>query len=190
MRVRPPRTPQRWPRGRRARAWIRHRAPPRFVTSVSRFEAGMWSWRPRLFVNVSRDEGQGGEGQYLAGDIARARGQHREAATRYEAAASALTGDREAQAALRAATSRARSGSLTPALDLLRRYRLAEPGSPLEERALALKVQWSVRSGDLAGARAAFSTYERRFPSSASRSRLAALPRGGDCELAVSLTVG
>ncbi|MEM9071563.1 MAG: FecR domain-containing protein [Myxococcota bacterium] len=106
----------------------------------------------------------------LLGDALRRDGQRARAADAYDQAASRLPASRATQAGYLAAEIRLRAGDAAGALRSLDVARSSDEGSPIEERAFALRVRAEVAAGQLDQARRHARHYLVRFPSGAARS--------------------
>lgn len=122
--------------------------------------------------------GDAGAWLMLEADALRARGDGRHAATTYDRAARALSPSRATQAGYLAATLHGAAGDPAAGIASLDTSRADQPGSPLHERALALRVDLLARLGRTAEARTAARAYLLRFPSGGARERLADLVEG------------
>ncbi|AKF05881.1 FecR family protein [Sandaracinus amylolyticus] len=116
-----------------------------------------------------------GDWAMLEGDAHRALGHTGEAASAYERAAASLTPTRAALAGFLAAAQRERAGDLDAALAVLDRTHAAERGSPLEERALAMRASLLARLGRDDEAAITARAYLAGFPGGEARARMEAL---------------
>jgi hypothetical protein len=116
-----------------------------------------------------------GEWALLEGDAARATGDLARAAGAYERAADALTPSRAALAGFLAASTHERLGDLDAALSVLDRAHAADRGSPLEERALAMRANLLARTGHTRQAHEAARRYLASFPGGEASARMDAL---------------
>ncbi|UJR81428.1 FecR family protein [Sandaracinus amylolyticus] len=116
-----------------------------------------------------------GDWAMLEGDAHRALGHTVDAAGAYERAASSLTPTRAALAGFLAAAQRERAGDLDAALAVLDRTHAAERGSPLEERALAMRASLLARLGRDEDAAITARAYLAGFPGGEARARMEAL---------------
>jgi len=116
-----------------------------------------------------------GEWALLEGDAARATGDLTRAADAYERAAAALTPSRAALAGFLAASTHERLGDLDAALSILERAHAADRGSPLEERALAMRAGLLARVGRTRESHEAARRYLASFPGGEASARMEAL---------------
>lgn len=116
--------------------------------------------------------GEEGEWAMLEGDAARALSDLPRAAAAYERAASALTPSRAALAGFLAASTHERMGEDEAALALLDTTGAAAPGSPLEERALAMRASLLARLGRASEAAESARRYLASFPGGEARARM------------------
>ena len=119
----------------------------------------------------------------LEADALRALRRYREAADAYDRAAAGLSDSQASQAGYLAASVRSRHlGDATGALSSLDRSGADRPGSPLAERALALRARILNQEGRTAEARDVASDYLRRFPGGGMAEWMRALGDSGSSE--------
>ncbi|MCC7539745.1 MAG: FecR domain-containing protein [Deltaproteobacteria bacterium] len=144
-----------------ARRWLADGEPDRALTAARLRAGGAW--------------------RMLEADALRALGRHEDAADAYDRAARELGGSARAQAGYLAATLRRdRSNDAPGALRSLDASGADETGSPLEERALALRARLLVATGRMEAARATAERYLARFPQGGRREAMRRLTDDDD----------
>jgi hypothetical protein len=113
------------------------------------------------------DAHEGGSWRMIEAEALRASGRFQESVVEFELAASALSGSQKATAVFNAAQVSFREArNPAGAIVILDRWSATEPGAPLEERALALRVRALRAAGRTDEARAQARYYLDRFPRS------------------------
>lgn len=133
---------------------------PPTPTSVRRL---LLEGRAEEALGIARQE-QGGAWRMVEADALRALRRYDEAVAAYERAAGQLSGGMAAQAGYLAASTRFRQGDARGALSTLDGSSAMAPGSPLAERATALRVRLLHRLGRRAEARREAEGYLRDYP--------------------------
>jgi hypothetical protein len=128
---------------------------------------GEWTRALEAIADARPPRSELGEWALLEGDAQRALGHVEAAARAYERAAESLSPSRAALAGFLAATQHERAGQPADALGVLDRTHAAERGSPVEERALAMRARLLARVGRTHEARTAARAYLASFPSGA-----------------------
>ncbi|MCZ7687145.1 MAG: FecR domain-containing protein [Sandaracinaceae bacterium] len=138
-------------------------------------ERGEWARALEAIASARPPRAERGEWALLEGDAHRALGHPEAAARSYERAAESLTPTRAALAGYLAATQHDRADRPADALAALERSRAADRGSPLEERALAMRASLLARVGRSAEARTAARAYLAAFPGGQAAARMEAI---------------
>jgi tetratricopeptide (TPR) repeat protein len=143
--------------------------PPALAEARRWLVAGEYA-RVIAAARAGRERGEArGEWWMLEADALRGQGEREAAAESYDRAASALSPSRATVAGLKAATVWSALGRPADALASLERSRAAQTGSPVEERALALRVRALHAVGRVDEARAQARSYLVRFPAGGAR---------------------
>lgn len=138
-------------------------------------ERGEWARALEAIAAARPPRAERGEWALLEGDAHRALGDAEAAARSYERAAEVLTPTRAALAGYLAATQHDRADRPAEALAALERSRAADRGSPLEERALAMRAALLARVGRTTEARTAARAYLAAFPGGQAAARMEAI---------------
>ncbi len=138
-------------------------------------ERGEWARALEVISAARPPRAERGEWALLEGDAHRALGHAEAAARSYERAAEGLSPTRAALAGYLAATQHDRADRPADALAALERSRAADRGSPLEERALAMRASLLARVGRSAEARTAARAYLAAFPGGQAAARMEAI---------------
>lgn len=139
---------------------------------------GEWARALDAMASARPPHAERGDWAMLEGDAHRALGHTAAAAGAYERAAESLTPTRAALAGFLAATQHERAAQPAPALTVLEASHAADRGSPVEERALAMRASLLARVGRVEEARTAARAYLAAFPGGEAIPRMEALARG------------
>lgn len=139
---------------------------------------GEWARALDAMASARPPHAERGDWAMLEGDAHRALGHTARAAGAYERAAASLTPTRAALAGFLAATQHERAAQPAAALTVLERSHAADRGSPVEERALAMRASLLARVGRFEEARTAARAYLAAFPGGEAIPRMEALARG------------
>lgn len=139
---------------------------------------GEWARALDAIASARPPNAERGDWAMLEGDAHRALGHTAEAAGAYERAAESLTPTRAALAGFLAATQHERAAQPAAALTVLEASHAADRGSPVEERALAMRASLLARVGRVEEARTAARAYLAAFPGGEAIPRMEALARG------------